>query len=392
MSYGISMLGVAPTYKMLEPVLIRETLSILRMYGWPHKYNKTEKELTLYGADGQVKSNCFFRSCEDPETIRGLTDRGGLVMDEAALCPPDAYDIAIGTLRGKSVKYAQHHLITTPRGRANWVSQLAEKDGTLLIKAKTESNTHLSPDFAETLRSKYSDDFARQEVDGEIIDATSCGLLTKAMIDRLLADTLPSGDGDITIGFDIGGEGDDYSCLVVRRGSSILSIMRRRTPTDSDLDLMLMEAMSSYPATRVYIDSTGLGHFVPSRMASRYPDSELIGVNFGANAYQSGFRNRRTEIYFELKKHISKGLSLYGISEEIKKLLEVELYATEYRMDDSRDFALIKKDKIKKAIGRSPDIADALALSCANGSAITKSAVESATKLLYQSVRGAPRR
>jgi hypothetical protein len=391
LTHGINMLGVAPTYKMLEPILIRETLNVLIMFGWHHKYNKTEKYLEVYQG-GKLLANAYFRSCEDPETIRGLSERGGLVMDEAALCPPEAYDIAIGTLRGQSVKYAQHHLITTPRGKANWVSQLLEAESSKMVRAKTEDNTFLSADFAQVLRDKYSDDFARQEIDGEIIDATACGLFPRASVDSLFRQMPPDHKGELVLGFDVAGEGDDYSVIIARQGSYILSTLRRRTPTDADLDLMLMEMMSQYPATRVYIDSTGLGHFVPTRMAPKYPKAEMVGVNFGANAFQSGYRNRRTEIYFELKRHISNGLTISGMSQEERKMLEVELYATEYHIDNQTNFALVKKADIKKAIGRSPDIADALALSCANGSAITRAAVEQANKHLYQSVRAAPRR
>jgi hypothetical protein len=392
LTHGVNIVGVAPTYKMLEPILIRETLNILRMFGWPFKYNKTDKFLEVY-KDGRVLADAYFRSCEDPETIRGLTERAVLIMDEAALCPPEAYDIGLGTLRGKNVKYAQTFLMSTPRGKGNWASQLLEDPKSRLIQVGTSSNSHLSKDYVDMLRERYTDEFARQEIDGEIIDATACGLFPSAIVDSLMRNLPIEGDGAITIGFDVAGSGDDYSVIIARRGKRILHTIKRRTPTDGELDAMFNEMVSQYPASRAYVDSTGMGHFVPSRLGPRYPDVEFVGVNFGAKAFDDeAFRNRRAEIYFELKRHCTQGLTISGMSEEDRRLLAVELYSTEYYIDNSRCFALIPKDKIKKAIGRSPDIADALALSCANGSAITRAAVEQANKHLYQSVRAAPRR
>ena len=88
LTHGKNVLGIAPTYGVLSSVLIKGTLDMLRAYKWKYKYNKSEKLLVLHKKDGTELSRAYFRSAENPELIRGITDIDVLVMDEAAVCGP----------------------------------------------------------------------------------------------------------------------------------------------------------------------------------------------------------------------------------------------------------------------------------------------------------------
>ena len=70
-----------------------------------------------------------------------------------------------------------------------------------------------------------------------------------------------------------------------------------------------------------------------------------------------------------------------GISEEIRR----ELQATRYKLNSANKLQIIPKDEIKLAIGRSPDYADALALSF-NQPIIPSEALESMQRAVQEAM------
>ena len=80
-------------------------------------------------------------------------------------------------------------------------------------------------------------------------------------------------------------------------------------------------------------------------------------VPFGGKASNPAYANNRAEMYINVKKGLEE-YGLQGITEELYH----ELQATRYILNSSNKIQLIPKEEIKLNIGRSPDIADALAL------------------------------
>lgn len=80
-------------------------------------------------------------------------------------------------------------------------------------------------------------------------------------------------------------------------------------------------------------------------------------VPFGGKPNNSAYANKRSEMYINLKKGIEE-YGLKGITDELHR----ELQATKYILNNNGKIQIIPKDEIKLNIGRSPDIADALAL------------------------------
>jgi hypothetical protein len=91
----------------------------------------------------------------------------------------------------------------------------------------------------------------------------------------------------------------------------------------------------------------------------RQTNQDPIEVQFGGKATDPRYFNKRSEMYFELAKWVRNGGALPDDPE-----LAEELCATTYRFQGDK-FRLDDKDDIKDTIGRSPDKADALALTFA---------------------------
>ena len=142
-------------------------------------------------------------------------------------------------------------------------------------------------------------------------------------------------------------------------------MVAKKTTTDiATLIDLCRVSLGGLSPNYILIDSTGIGTFAPAEFQKVWKDAKVIGVNFGAKANKKGYSVRRDEIYFDLKKKINQGWTISStIDEKIVKQIEKEFYATEYGINNNRDFKLIPKAEIKSKIGgRSPDMLDAICL------------------------------
>ena len=84
-----------------------------------------------------------------------------------------------------------------------------------------------------------------------------------------------------------------------------------------------------------------------------------IDGNFSKKARDDvRFHNKRASSYFDLKEAMERGLAIPNDDE-----LAEELLAIDYEFASAGRVKIVDKQKIKETIGRSPDKADALALS-----------------------------
>lgn len=115
MANGESGILMAPTYKDVIGGLLRNVVKIFEQQGYVEGkhfiINNKVNELYLLDQHGEVKSFCVFRSADNPECARGVTDVSWFVMDEAALCKKMAFDATIPVLRGEGITDTQIYLI-----------------------------------------------------------------------------------------------------------------------------------------------------------------------------------------------------------------------------------------------------------------------------------------
>ena len=383
LTHGRNVLGIAPTYKVLNSVLVKGTLEILRKHGWRPYYNKQEGLLILR-SKGRELARAYFRSAENPEMIRGLTDIHDMVMDEAALCPKMAFDLAIACLRGQSIRDPQSYLITTPRGRANWTADLYLDPDSTAVHSTIDENTMIDTEsFKNMLLKQYGEDFAEQEIYAKLLDSTEAGLFKARHLEMLRTPRVHV-PGPVVFGFDVAGSGKDSSAITVLSGNRILEIAKRKTPDDQSLVGFYAEMHHKHNPSLVNVDSTGLGQFLPSRLQPLFPATTFVPVHF-ASKIKPGYKNARTQIYFDLKKAIENGLHLWpGVDIDLVKEIEKSLYATEYHIDGQSDFALQPKDKISEILGASPDAADSAAIATLDTGAISAATIAAGAQRLKQ--------
>lgn len=149
-------LVIAPTYPMLRDAT------------WRSYQNVCGKAVSAFNKSEFIaqigKAEVLFRSADNPDRLRG-PNIDWAHIDEAALCPPQTWEIVIGRLRGHG-KAGPIWLTSTPKGR-NWVYQIL--DQLAVFKARTRDNPYLAREFVESLEQSYTGEFARQELEGEFV-------------------------------------------------------------------------------------------------------------------------------------------------------------------------------------------------------------------------------
>lgn len=353
---GRSGMVIAPIFDDLRSVMIKNIISFLDTVNVDYNHNKSEHTIKVGDAI------LYYQSAETENGIRGKSNLSFLIVDEAATVDYEIYLIAKACLRGDKVRNPRTFLVGTPRGKGNWFYDICFAEGTRLIRAKTTDNNFLDPSFHSDLQNLYSDNFAKQELDGEFIDDGSCTVFSDEEWLKLVTPKTLSGD-KVVVGVDVASGGDNSSSTVLR-GNQLVNITSRKTTTDiQTLVALVEESLGGLEPDYIVVDSTGIGTFAPSEFKKKWPKATICPVNFSSKAHKVGYTLRRDEIYFDLKKKINSGLH-FGprITEEQKKKIRKQFFATEFIISNKSDFKLIPKSEISSKIGCSPDELDSIAL------------------------------
>lgn len=162
---------IAPTYKMLSKATWVSIKKALNWWGpsieW--KENKSEQTITLSNG-----SKIFSGFAQEPDNLRGV-ELSTFFIDEAAMCPKEAWDIMIGRIRQPG-KPHKGWIATTPRGK-NWVWDKfinTEDKNYSYFHWKTSDNPlySLEPGYLNDLVVSYGgvdSKFYQQEVLGQFV-------------------------------------------------------------------------------------------------------------------------------------------------------------------------------------------------------------------------------
>lgn len=178
-------------------------------------------------------------------------------------------------------------------------------------------------------------------------------------------------------GLDVAGFGPDTSVLMLRRGGVVYEpiVWHRKDPFELADDVLRIIAGkdADHPlpgggkVKSIRIDKgyePGVWSYINDRASC-----QVIGVDFGGKAYEDeAYENRRAEMYYSLARRFREGeredLDLRSLDPETYKAMAEELTTLRRKDPKGKKSRIESKDEWKKRIpgGRSPDLADALAL------------------------------
>ena len=299
----------------------------------------------------------YLGSYEAIEAIRGYTSISLAILDEAALAPPDIFTVLSFCQRDCPVS-PKIRMMSTPRS-ANWLSRFIADRKIPVITAKTSDNDKISEEEIELMKSTCPDENTwRREFYGEEVDDDDGGVIfTSSLLTDISKIHVGEENDGYCIGIDCSGLGTDSNIIVVRSEDQILEIIDKKVATAAEMASIvrgIILSRGSDKLSHIAIDE-GYGLDLYNRLAEDELPCHLVA--FGGSPENHAYANERAELYFNLKKGIEEH-GLRGITEEIKR----ELQATKYKLNSSNRIQIIPKDEIKLNLGRSPDFADALAL------------------------------
>ena len=198
---------------------------------------------------------------------------------------------------------------------------------------------------------------------GEFPDSLDDNLVSlaeaKAAVNRQLV--VPEHEPAI-FGVDVARYGGDASVVYRRQGSVARVLYRRQGVSTMDLTARLADLLEEDQAVdRIVVDSVGVGAGVVDRLRELPVSRRVAVIPFvgGAKARDhSRFANAIAECWWGMAQAFRQG----NIDIEDDKRLVAQVTGRNYTEQSDRRIRLESKDEIKRRGGRSPDEADALAM------------------------------
>ena len=342
---------IAQNYKALTKVLIYEIMGFAAQIGVNIDWNKSSQE--LHFDNGSV---LFCYSSENPSSLLGLSEIAILAIDEAAYCCEEIYNYAKDRMRGS--KYTpMTRLISSPSTLdkvQNWFSKVVKDHPEDVIHATYRDNPFTSEEFKKELEERYviGSNLFRQQCLGEIFDTD----VASQIIFRHEFPLEKRATGkEFWFGMDASGVGTDSDMYAIVDKYGMVDYIERIEAKTQEKAGIVSKLYEKYEVKFGNIDMTGgYGQGVYDLST----DKKLMvgGVNFAQKAINfEKYPNARTEIYLELAKAIKEG---FWVNDKVKE----EMLAQAMFINNRGQGQLVPKDEVKKILGHSPDLCDAVAL------------------------------
>ena len=305
---------------------------------------------------------------DSADAIRGH-GLDGVVLDEAGSYPSDAWPSAIrptlsdkggfavfiGTPAGVGDQFHQAYLRGQDDLQTEWWSKLYPVTDTGALSDPEVASARASAISQASFEREYMASFSASTDDVPI----PIPLVTAAMKRTMSAAAQGSLQGAArVIGCDVARFGGDRTVFAARHGHTMLPL-KVYGPQDLMHTVGLLTQLADrFTPDAIFVDVGGMGAGVVDRCQQLGYD--VIGVDFGSKAVDQRYGNRRCEMYASLKRWLEDG----GILPDDQRLLS-DLSSARFEFDSANRMRLESKDKIRKRLGTSPDMADALALTLA---------------------------
>lgn len=346
---------IAPTLVQARRVMwtqLRETSLLI-----PHTEVR-EQDMTVHFANGAV-IRCL--GADSADGIRGL-GFDGVVADEFQLWSREVMPlIVLPTLAGRNGWLLE---IGTPTGIdaltidydkhkndpewACWLFPVSETGVLTDDEIRLQRANMLQSQFDVEFMCRFDAGSPNQLISGDAVAASM----------KLSYEPRNYEDAPRIIGCDVARQGNDFTTLVRRQGHQC---WEHEAWHAADLNVTakrIAEAYYAYKADALFVDGGGVGAGAVDILRSM--GIPVIEIQFGGKASDPRFANMRAEMYNSLALWIMRGGRL-PMSPDLK----IELTATTYHQNDKGQLQMDDKDTIRERIGRSPDIADAVALTFA---------------------------
>jgi len=372
---GSLVITTAPTWRQVETILWAE---IRRLH------QQSVKPLGGQVLQTQVKiaDNWFALglSTDDPAYFQGFhSSHLLLIFDEAAGIDKSIWDVAEGQMAGAFTRWLAignpiapmgpfYDAAKSPAWNALPISCLDSpnvKAGKILYPKLVTST------WVEERQRGWGEQspLYQTKVLGQFPTASEHGLIPFQWLRAAQQRAVDNGTVDHAekrVGVDVARSGDDATVFLLREGPEVKEIEEHRNFDTMETVGRLILFVDKYkvPWGNVCVDVIGIGAGVVDRLKEQ--GLRVKDINFAASARDpTKYANLRAECYWRLREALQPDATApLAIPAKYSKLLN-ELATVEWHATSMGKILIEPKEDIKERLGRSPDHADALALSFA---------------------------
>lgn len=357
-----------PRYFYIAPFLKQA-----KMIAWDYlkRFSAPLPDVTVLEAELCVRlpngARIWVAGADNPDALRG-TYADGVVLDEYAQIKPDVFTeivrpmllsregwaVFMGTPKGQNAFYelfnrAQKNARNEPA--VWWVGVFRADESGVISAGELARLQRETPQ--RVFRQEYLCDFTASAENILIpIDQVSAAVTRKYAPAELRG-------APRVIGVDPARFGDDRSVIFMRQGLQSFAPLVFCKLDNMALAGNVARQIDTFRPDAVFVDA-GCGGGVIDRL--RQLGFTVTEVPFGGTPFRAGqYANKRAEMWGEMAQWIAAGGALPD-----DPALKADLCQVCYDYDASGRMRLEAKEKIKERCGRSPDLADALALTFAS--------------------------
>ena len=331
-------------------------------------YGLTDYKITATQIINQITGTTFiFKGLQDQSAanIKSLEGVDIVWLEEAQKISKRSWDILNPTIR----KPGSEIWISMNREMENdpvWMAVGAHPDEHTLVVKVNYTDNPFCPDelkyLAQRCQRENPDDYEHIWL-GAPISAGSDKLISYKSVKKAMEPKLWHSDSPLIIGLDVARFGDDMSVFCFRRGR-VCSEFRCFAQLDNvAVANQATHFIRQYRPARLFVDAGGVGGGVVDILVERGYNKIVRPVMFGARALiDERYHNRRAEMWDELHQWLENEA---GVQLPYDENLCNELCAVKKKYDSRGRLQLEEKAELKSRLGRSPDMADALALTFA---------------------------
>ena len=330
-------------------------------------FNGQSNVLTFYNKSEIIFKDLAYNPSDAMYDSLGSLEISAAFIDEASQITSLAYSIVKSRIRYKLNTYNLiPKVLMTCNPSANWVKkdfylpyvQDRLDANKVFIPSLPMDNPHLPATYIEMLKELPPQQRKRLlEGDWNYLDDTDALFNFDDISNSIFKHEPKDGDKKY-ITLDVARFGDDRSVAMIWIGLTVISCYVYRKLSTTELSSEIQDLMRSHGIhpSNVIVDSDGVGGGVAD---------QIRGVNFINNAkafHNQNFTNLKSQCYVKLADLFKEGvISLNLLEPAIIDDLTQELLAVKLKdVDKDNKVGVQSKDEMKRTLGKSPDLSDAL--------------------------------
>lgn len=304
----------------------------------------------------------YIMGSDYPDALRGMY-LDGVVLDEYAQIKPTLYgEVVVPALADRN---GFAFFIGTPKGQNQFYDRYlkALKDDRYFVcRYRVDETNVLTQQQIDDMKKEMTDIEVRQELLCDFTASASnvvipIDVVTAAAARKITREMVQGAPSVIAV--DVARYGDDDTILQYRQGLWAAPQHRIHGEDTMHVAAFVASYINKYKPDAVFVDGGAMGPGVIDRL--RQLGYYVSEVNFGQSALNKDrYANIRAEMYFKTLEWLQQGGCIPDDPD-----LKQQLTVTEYRFTSAGKIILQPKEEIKELTGRSPDKADALAMTFA---------------------------